>query len=138
MDVFECFSTALQSIFQNKVRSFLTMLGVIIGVMSVILLISLGEAAQTYVEKEFAGMGSNILMITPGKSETSGMIPLSLGSAHPITHGNAREIDRKVVGLRGVAPYTVGAGFVQFGLESATGETRTTPTAPVTVPRAIK
>ncbi|MCC6145409.1 MAG: ABC transporter permease, partial [Candidatus Hydrogenedentes bacterium] len=72
MSGFEFFYTALQSILHNKVRAFLTTLGVIIGVMSVILLVALGEGAQDYVEREFAVMGSNILIVTPGKQETTG------------------------------------------------------------------
>ena len=115
MSFLECISTALLSIRQNKVRSLLTTLGVIIGVMSVILLISFGEAAQTYVENEFAGMGSNILIVTPGKQETTGMLPIVAGSFHKLTFENAKEIQRKVPGLRGVAPFVFGTGHVQYG-----------------------
>ncbi|HOS04029.1 MAG TPA: ABC transporter permease, partial [Candidatus Hydrogenedentes bacterium] len=98
MNALELLRVALDSIAQNKVRSALTMLGVIIGVMSVIQLISLGEGAQTYVEKEFAGMGSNLLLITPGKQETSGMMPIVAGSFRKLTYANAKELQRKVVG----------------------------------------
>ncbi|GMU94213.1 MAG: multidrug ABC transporter substrate-binding protein [Candidatus Hydrogenedentota bacterium] len=115
MGPFEYLGIALDSIAQNKVRSLLTMLGVIIGVMSVILLISLGEGAQAYVAKEFAGMGSNVLIITPGKQETSGMMPLIAGSFRKLTYENAKEIERKARGVRAVSPVVLGAGAVQLG-----------------------
>jgi putative ABC transport system permease protein len=114
MNTFECFRIALDCLIQNKIRAFLTMLGVIIGVMSVILLVSFGEAAQTYVEKEFAGLGSNILIITPGKQETSGVVPIVAGSFRPITYENAKELKRKAVGITDVAPTVVGAGGVRY------------------------
>ncbi len=105
---------ALTSIAQNKVRSALTMLGVIIGVMSVIMLVALGEGAQSYVEKEFAGMGSNVLIITPGKQETSGMMPIVAGSFRNLTYENAKQIARHAVGVKGVAPLVMGAGPVRL------------------------
>ncbi|HOZ47451.1 MAG TPA: ABC transporter permease [Candidatus Hydrogenedentes bacterium] len=107
--------TALRSLAQNKVRSFLTTLGVIIGVMSVILLVSLGEGAQAYIENEFAGMGSNVLIITPGKQETSGMFPISAGSFHRLTYRDACEIERKASGISGITSNVFGAGYVQYG-----------------------
>jgi len=115
MSLLESIFAAIRSIAQNKVRSFLTMLGVIIGVMSVILLISLGEGAQAYVEREFAGMGSNILLITPGKQETSGMVPITAGSFRKLTYRDAKEIARKAHGVKKVAPNVLGAGYVSYG-----------------------
>jgi putative ABC transport system permease protein len=106
---------ALDSLRQNKVRSLLTMLGVIIGVMSVILLIALGEGAQAYVEKEFSGMGSNVLIITPGKQETSGMMPLIAGSFRKLTYENAKEIERKAQGVKAVSPVVMGGGAIEYG-----------------------
>lgn len=61
------FLVALQSIYRNKVRSFLTMLGVIIGVGSVVLLTSIGTGLQSYVTGQFESLGSNILFVVPGK-----------------------------------------------------------------------
>ncbi len=115
MSPLESMRTALRSLAQNKVRAFLTTLGVIIGVMSVILLVSLGEGAQAYIENEFAGMGSNILIINPGKQETTGMIPIAGGAFHKLTYENAKEIERKAVGISGVAANVIGAGYVQRG-----------------------
>jgi putative ABC transport system permease protein len=115
MSSFESIATALGSLAQNKVRAFLTTLGVIIGVMSVILLVSLGEGAQAYIENEFAGMGSNILIINPGKQETTGMIPVVGGAFHKLTYENAKEIERKATGISKMSANIVGAGYVQYG-----------------------
>ena len=116
MKLLECVFIALFSLSQNKVRSFLTTLGVIIGVMSVILLISLGEAAQAYIQKEFNGMGSNVLIISPGKQETtSDMIVITAGSFHKLTSENVRELRHKAVGIRGVSGNVMGAGRLRYG-----------------------
>jgi putative ABC transport system permease protein len=115
MTAFEAFRSALDALRQNRVRALLTTLGVIIGVMSVILLIALGEAAQNYVEQEFAELGSNILIVTPGKQETTGIVPIVAGSLNPLSHADARAIERKVSGHEGVASLVIGAGYIQFG-----------------------
>jgi len=116
MSLFECILEALRSISQNKVRSFLTTLGVIIGVMSVILLVSLGEADQAYVENEFNGMGSNVIMVSPGKQETtSSMIVVNAGSFRKLTTENAREIKRKALGIKGVSGNVIGSAQVRYG-----------------------
>ncbi len=116
MNLVECILTALRSLSQNKVRSFLTTLGVIIGVMSVILLVALGEAAQKYVENEFAGMGSNIILISPGKQETtSSMIVVNAGSYRKLTTENAREIKRKAFGVKGVSGNVLGTAQLRYG-----------------------
>jgi putative ABC transport system permease protein len=107
--------TALRSILQNKVRSVLTTLGVIIGVMSVILLVAFGESAQAYVEKEFAIMGSNVLIVTPGKQQTTGLIPITAGSHKKLTSRIAETIKRKGEGVTGVAANSVGLAAVKYG-----------------------
>ncbi|HEX73275.1 MAG TPA: FtsX-like permease family protein [Candidatus Hydrogenedentes bacterium] len=114
MSGLEHFLTALRSIAQNKVRAFLTTLGVIIGVMSVILLIALGESAQAYVEREFAIMGSNVLIVTPGRQETAGMFPISAGSHRKLTYDIAKAIKRKAIGVTGVASNVIGLANIRY------------------------
>ena len=116
MDLIECVLTALHSLAQNKVRAFLTTLGVIIGVMSVILLISLGEAAQGYIEDQFADMGSNVIIISPGKQETTtDMVVVTAGSFRKLTYENAKEIKRKAFGIMGVSGNVLGAAKIRYG-----------------------
>ena len=75
MDTIEIFRTATTAIRTNKVRSFLTTLGIIIGVASVILLVSIGAGLQGYVTREFEALGSNVLYISPGRVRFTGGPP---------------------------------------------------------------
>lgn len=59
--------SAFTSILRNKLRSFLTTLGVIIGVLSVILLTSIGNGLTVFIEEQFANLGSNLLIVSPGE-----------------------------------------------------------------------
>ncbi len=74
---FEGVLDAIDNVRANPLRSFLTMLGIIIGVFAVVTLVSLGEGVKKYVTKEFAGLGTNILIITPGASQTTGGPPIT-------------------------------------------------------------
>lgn len=67
MDIAQTASLALTAILANKLRSFLTILGIVIGVMSVILLISLVTGLQTYITKQIQGLGANLLFVIPGR-----------------------------------------------------------------------
>jgi putative ABC transport system permease protein len=71
MKIEAIFSLAIKSILLNKSRSFLTMLGVIIGVGSVVLLTSIGTGLQAYVTDQFASLGTNILYVIPGNPFSS-------------------------------------------------------------------
>lgn len=63
----QVFKSAFTAILANKLRSFLTMLGIVIGVMSVILLISLVTGLQTFITAQIQGLGSNLLFVIPGR-----------------------------------------------------------------------
>ena len=67
MDSLELFRTASVSIRTNKTRSFLTALGIIIGVASVILLVSIGSGLQAFITSEFETLGSNSVFVIPGR-----------------------------------------------------------------------
>src|SRR3989339_1535031 len=87
MNISILFKSAMTSILRNKLRSFLTTLGVVIGVLSVILLTSIGNGLTVFVEKQFETLGSNLLIVSPGEivSEEGGFnqeaAALSLGSS---------------------------------------------------------
>ncbi len=114
MDLTEYFRIAWDTLRQNKIRSLLTMLGVIIGVMSVVMLVALGEAAQKYVEDQFTGLGSNLILVTPGKQETTGIAPVVAGSFRSLTRKDALQVARRARGIRNVAPVVSGAGGVRY------------------------
>lgn len=68
----ELLKTALSSLFANKTRSFLTMLGIIIGVFAVVTLISIGQGIQNFVTSRFSNLGSNLIFVAPGKLDLRG------------------------------------------------------------------
>lgn len=67
MDIFETVSSALNAILANRMRSFLTILGIVIGVTSVILLIAVVSGLQTFITGQIQGLGSNLLFVIPGR-----------------------------------------------------------------------
>lgn len=77
--VSEISTLALKSILRNKTRSILTMLGIIIGVASVILLVSIGQGLQKYITDQFEQLGANLVVVVPGKVGRGGGNALSSG-----------------------------------------------------------
>lgn len=67
MKFWEAFKVAITALYANKMRSFLTMLGVIIGVASVILLVSIGQGVASQITEDIEGLGTNIVNVVPGK-----------------------------------------------------------------------
>ncbi|MFH1295028.1 MAG: ABC transporter permease [bacterium] len=91
MDLVELLEEALASLTQNKMRTALATLGIIIGTGSVIALISLGQASQKAVENQIQSLGSNLLTVTPG-SQSSGNVRGGLGSATTLTYNDAKAL----------------------------------------------
>ncbi len=99
----------------HRLRTLLSLLGVAIGVASVILLTSLGEGARLYVTGEFASLGANLLIIIPGKTETKGLAPLVSTAPHDLTRQDAEALLQRVPAIRRVAPLIVGTASVSAG-----------------------
>jgi putative ABC transport system permease protein len=94
---------ALFSLRVHKLRSFLTALGIIIGVAAVVLVVALGAGARVKVAQEIASVGSNLLLILPGAT-TAGGLRTGLGTAPTLTVGDAQAIIREVPAVKYVAP----------------------------------
>ncbi len=115
MNFFETFRVAFEAIISNKVRAGLTMLGVIIGVMAVILLVSIGEGARVYITKELSGLGTNLIVIQPGKTTTSGGFhPPSAGTVRKLTYEDSLALRRRAWLLTDAVPIVLGSGRVKF------------------------
>src|SRR5262245_57090432 len=80
----------------HGVRTVLTLLGFGIGVAAVVLRTALGEGARAYVTNEFNALGTNLIIILPGKIETSGNAPIVGGSPRDLTLGDVEAIRRHV------------------------------------------
>jgi len=81
MKFIEFFSIAIKSLLSNKLRSALTMLGMIIGVGAVIILMSVGQGLQNYITSTFEEMGSNLLFVTPANPDAPGITAMAPGYA---------------------------------------------------------
>ena len=90
-DLFQETSLALTS---NKVRSSLTVLGIVIGIASVIAMMSIGQGAQTTIESNIQALGSNLLVVTPGSTQGSvrSVVSSGRGSATTLTEADAEAI----------------------------------------------
>lgn len=73
MSITNLFKIALRAIAANKLRSFLTMLGIIIGVASVITMLAIGQGSKQSIQKQISEMGSNMIMIMPGQDMRGGV-----------------------------------------------------------------
>ncbi|MDP2105835.1 MAG: ABC transporter permease, partial [Desulfobulbaceae bacterium] len=109
MLIADIFPFAIRAALGNRGRSALMLLAVGIGVTSVILLVSLGESARMYISDQFSSMGSNLLVILPGRSETVGGPPPLLGiTPRDLTLADAASLAR-ISAIRRVSPIIVGA-----------------------------
>ncbi len=99
----------------HRLRSGLSLLGVTIGVASVIVLTSLGEGARRYLTDQFTSLGTNLLIMLPGKTETTGMAPITGGVPNDVTLDDADAIARQVRAVRRVAPVSFGEAPARYG-----------------------
>jgi putative ABC transport system permease protein len=99
MKLWDCFSTALQALLRNKLRSVLTMLGIMIGVAAVIAVLSLGSAQTAVVEQAFTTLGSNLIYVVPRQLGMAG-----LGAQTTLTLEDAQAIARHATLVERVAP----------------------------------
>ena len=93
------FRIALRALARNKLRAFLTMLGIIIGVGAVIAMVAIGEGAKSTIRSQIASLGTNVLIILPG-SNVQGGVRAGTGNVNTLVDADARAIARE---LRSVA-----------------------------------
>ena len=100
----ESFLMAWASLIANKMRSILTMLGIIIGVAAVIALVSIGNGVKQDIQNSISSLGSNLLMVMPGAPRTPGVRP-SQGSMKSLKVSDYEAIS-KLDGVKAASPYT--------------------------------
>lgn len=111
----------------NKMRSALTMLGIIIGVGAVITMLAVGTGASKRIADQISSMGSNLIMILPGAT-TSGGVRMGSGTQPTLTMGDAEAIYRECSAVSNVAPILSGVAQIVYGhLNWSTGVVGTTP-----------
>ena len=99
----ECIKMAFEGMLSNKRRTFLSMLGIIIGVGAVIAMVSLGLGMQEKVKENISSMGSNLLIVMSGGRTANGQRIASGSGAH-LTYDDAKAIEKNVDGIKYVAP----------------------------------
>jgi macrolide transport system ATP-binding/permease protein len=112
-------SAAAQAIGRNKLRSALTMLGVFIGVAALIAMVAVGEGASAAVKKQIESLGTNMLVVLPGATTTSG-VRAGFGSASTLTVSDAEAIRREDPAV-GLVSYLIRQlGQVEYGNQNWT------------------
>jgi len=111
----------------NKMRSALTMLGIIIGVGAVIAMLAVGTGASKKIAEQISSMGSNLLIILPGAT-TAGGVRMGAGTQPTLTMGDAEAIQKECPAVQDVAPILNGVAQVVYGHQNwSTGVVGTTP-----------
>jgi putative ABC transport system permease protein len=120
---------AFKALGRNKMRSSLTMLGIIIGVGAVIAMIAIGSGAKARIQEQIASMGSNLLIVLSG-SATSGGMRWGHGSVPTLTVEDAKAIANELSAVKYAAPVLQGIAQVVFGNQNwSTVTFATTPEA---------
>ncbi len=129
MNLFESIRVSFGSLSANKLRSTLTMLGIIIGVGAVIALLSVGQGAGAAITQQVQGIGSNLVFVIPGQASSSGIRSAS-GSAATLTLADAYALDDPICcrAIASVAPvYQRNVQVTGGGNNTNTSVTGTTP-----------
>ncbi len=116
MNVIESIRIALRGLAANKMRAILTMLGIIIGVAAVIALMAIGQGVQDSVTKQIQGIGSNLVIISPGSTQ-QGAVRTAQGSAATLTYEDAQALQdpNAAPDIAGVSPEFASGGQVVYG-----------------------
>ena len=114
MTLLDLFGLSLEAQTGHRLRTVLTLGGIAIGVAAVVLLTSLGTAAKAYVVDQFASLGADLVIVLPGKVETTG-VPTFGGSTHDLTIEDALGLLQRAPAVRRVAPLSMGTARLAWG-----------------------
>ena len=113
MDLLSIIQIALRALARNKMRSILTMLGIIIGVGAVIAMVGVGQGAQNAIQEQIAAMGSNVLFVSSGSVNRGGM-RLGFGATKTLIYEDMQAILREVPSVKAAAPGSMTSSQVVF------------------------
>jgi putative ABC transport system permease protein len=105
---------AFKALLRNKLRAFLTMLGIIIGVASVIAMVAIGQGSKQSIQSQLSGMGSNMIVIRPNSNVTGG-VRLDATSVQTLTLNDVVALQKKSTYLSAVSPSATAKGQVIYG-----------------------
>lgn len=105
MNFLDILEETYEALSANKARSILTILGIVIGISSVIAMVSIGQGAQGTIEANIASIGSNLILVTPGAQRGPGVqISSGRGSAHTLTEEDATALKTQLTSAKAIAP----------------------------------
>ena len=99
----------------RKVRTRMTTAAIGIGVGSVLVLTAMGEGARNWVIGRFAALGSNVIVVLPGRTETRGGPPIAVATTRDMTLEDFEAVRRRLVGLQRAVPITIGEATLEAG-----------------------
>jgi len=105
---------AVQAMISHKMRSFLSILGILIGVAAVIAMLAVGTGAKESIEKQLASLGSNLILVMPGSSRIHG-VSSGAGGVTRFTFGDAAAIEKITDEVKRVSPSVSGRGQIVYG-----------------------
>jgi macrolide transport system ATP-binding/permease protein len=114
MEILEHFHQGFQTLAGNKVRSILSMLGILIGVAAVVVMLALGAGATKAIEDQLSSLGSNLLILSAGNIRVSGVMRES-GVRIRINTDDVKAIKEEIDGVRGVSPSVSGRAQITWG-----------------------
>ncbi|MGN0846400.1 MAG: ABC transporter permease [Kiritimatiellia bacterium] len=121
MSLFTIFRVSLKSLGRNPVRSFLSCLGIGIGIVAVILAMAIGQGAKTMMVKEISSMGNNLMMVFPER-RNHGPVSGGMGQGQTMTAGDAEAVKRELAGLvKGVSPQVRTTVQMMYGAKNWSG-----------------
>ena len=121
MSLLETLRSGLEAILGHRLRSALTVLGILIGIAAVILTVGLGEGATSSVNSSIASLGTNLLIVTPGSSSSNG-VQGGFGSDTTLTYANAKDLASRIdcPDVDAVAPTSITSANVTAGTKNWT------------------
>ena len=116
MEIFESIKIAMQAIFSNKVRTILTMLGMIIGVGAVIMMMALGQGAKDEISAQIEGLGSNFISVISGKSDDASGGPsfTSMATQSTLDERDLEYLKRKIPEAKNISGVVILSGLVNY------------------------
>lgn len=117
VSLFEVISMSIEALWSNRLRTSLTMLGVVIGIASVIMVTSVGQGVQKATEQQIQALGTNVMLVLAGVARTGG-ISQGAGTASTLTWQDAQAIARQVPAAESVTAFLQRGGQVVYGSQN--------------------
>ncbi len=119
MNFVDLFRFAWQALLQDRRRSGLSLIGVVVGVVAVVSLTAIGEGVLRYVTDQFVSLGTSIVIVLPGRNETTGGIPLGIGGVpNDLTLQDTIAIERRIQSIRTAVPISFSTDSIEHAERS--------------------